>query len=136
MSAWMSAAVVLASLGGAPDGVVLQFSASWCGPCQQMHPIVRRLQQQGYAIRHVDVDQEPSLARRFNVASYPTFVLIVRGQEQQRISGAISEARLRQLASQMPAKPDPTPEATVTPMPNLGSSGASSGSSSGASSVG
>src|SRR5207342_389065 len=47
------------------DNVLLDFTATWCGPCQQMSSIVSRLERQGYPIRKVDVDQEPDLAAKY-----------------------------------------------------------------------
>lgn len=85
-----------------PQGVVLDFSAQWCGPCQQMSPLVARLEREGYPIRKVDVDKEPALARQFKVSSIPAFVLIVNGQEVQRIVGQTSETQLKQLLAQIP----------------------------------
>src|SRR6267154_762786 len=60
------------------DGVV-EFTASWCGPCQQMSPIVSRLERHGYSIRKVDVDSNRDLCRRFNVDRMPTFLVVVDG---------------------------------------------------------
>jgi len=99
MTGLSSLVVALAAVGGAPDGVLLDFSSSSCGPCQAMMPAVHRLQKQGYAIRTVDVDREPALSQRFGISHVPTFVLVVKGQEQQRYTGTLSEAQLRRMAS-------------------------------------
>ncbi|MFP6765808.1 MAG: trypsin-like peptidase domain-containing protein [Planctomycetaceae bacterium] len=110
MSSLTGVAVAMAaSLGGGPDGVILEFSAAWCVPCREMAPVVSRLQEQGYPIRTVDFDRERDLAQRFQIESLPTFVLIVRGREQERFSGRLSETRLRQMAQRIPARgPKPT----------------------------
>lgn len=102
------------AFAGDPDNVLLDFSATWCGPCQQMSPIVSRLEREGYPIRKVDVDQERDLARRFNVSSIPAFVLVVDGQEATRVVGKVSEQDLKRMMMRItqrarPAKPqDPS----------------------------
>uniref|UniRef100_A0A7C2NVV6 Thioredoxin domain-containing protein n=1 Tax=Schlesneria paludicola TaxID=360056 RepID=A0A7C2NVV6_9PLAN len=91
------------SNGNLQDGVLLDFTATWCGPCQKMSPIVSRLEQQGYPIRKVDVDKERDLAERFGIKTIPTFVLVVGGREVMRQSGGdTSEAQLRRMLLQIP----------------------------------
>ncbi len=85
-----------------PDTVLLDFTATWCGPCQQMSPIVDKLAEQGYPVRKIDVDRERAVAERFGVTAMPTFVLLVNGREVMRQTGATSEAQLRRMVQQIP----------------------------------
>lgn len=96
-----------------PKGVLLDFTATWCGPCQKMSPLISRLKREGYPIRKVDVDQEPELARRFNVSSIPAFVLVVGGQEVARSVGSTTESNLRRMLARIPAA-----ELQRPPVPN------------------
>ena len=79
------------------NNILLDFSAKWCGPCQQMSPIVSKLERQGYPIRQVDIDQEQALAQKYNVESIPCFVLVANGREINRITGATDERQLKSL---------------------------------------
>ncbi len=115
MSTLATMALLMASIGGTPDGIVLNFTATWCGPCQQMSPIVSRLQQQGYAIRKVDFDREKALVNRFNITAVPTFVLVVNGQERERYSGPLSEDQLRRMAASIPEKAEAVASSQSSP---------------------
>lgn len=97
----LSAAGNSAPLGD--ETVLLDFTASWCGPCQTMSPIIDRLAQQGYPVRKVDVDQHRDVAQRFRISSMPTFVLLVNGREVMRQEGMTSEAQLRRMLLQIPS---------------------------------
>ncbi|MCA9113132.1 MAG: thioredoxin family protein, partial [Planctomycetaceae bacterium] len=95
----------MAAITGQPRGEVLDFSATWCGPCQQMAPIVSKLERQGYPIRKVDVDTNRALAQKYGISSIPAFVLVVDGKEVTRIVGAVSEQQLVGMLSQIPSDP-------------------------------
>jgi len=81
----------------AGDVVLLNFSASWCGPCRQMAPLVGEITAAGWVVRHVDVDHEGDLVRRFGVTGVPCYVLLVKGQEIGRINGATTRGELETL---------------------------------------
>lgn len=89
------------------QNIVYDFSAVWCGPCQQMAPLVARLEREGLSIRKVDIEKEKELADRFGIISIPTFVVVVDGKEVQRQSGAMTESDLRNLVAKLPANSGP-----------------------------
>lgn len=101
----LASLIVAASVGAGSQGVVLDFTADYCGPCQSMNPIVQRMQRQGYAIKQVDVEKYPELARKYNVTRIPTFVLLVDGQEVKRLNGVVSETSLKQFTPLMQKQP-------------------------------
>lgn len=120
MSSVSSLVLLLAVIGGAPRGEVIDFSGTRCVPCQQMSPIVARLEREGLPIRKVDVDREPELAERMRVRSIPTFVLLIDGKEAHRIVGMTSEAELRRLIARIPAEPVAEPPSVAPPEPPAG----------------
>jgi len=100
-------------------GVVLaDFSATWCGPCQAMAPIVERLAARfdGRAdVVKIDVDQAGELASTYGVRGVPTFLLFANGQVVERVVGATSETALAAvIESQLvPARKDYQPLGAV-----------------------
>jgi thiol-disulfide isomerase/thioredoxin len=84
----------------ARDIVLLDFTATWCGPCRKMEPTIHSLQKAGYPIRQVDVDDEPDLAQKFDVRTIPTYVLLVDGQEVARQRGIVSQTQLERMFRQ------------------------------------
>src|SRR4029079_19216534 len=98
--------VSLVGWNGNLDGVVLDFTAPWCGPCQQMSPIVSKMERHGFPIRKVDYDTNPDLVRRFGIRSIPAVVLVVDGVEQERVGGVVSEETLKRLCARVPRPPE------------------------------
>jgi thiol-disulfide isomerase/thioredoxin len=102
----------------AGDVVLLNFSASWCGPCRQMAPLVGEITAAGWVVRHVDVDHEGDLVRRFGVTGVPCYVLLVKGQEVGRINGATTRGELENLLAKsrqpLGLAPLTTPRAAAT----------------------
>jgi thioredoxin 1 len=71
---------------------LVDFYATWCGPCQMMHPILDKLKiEMGTAIRilKIDVDKNQDVAEKFKVRGVPTFVLFKKGEVKWRQSGAM-----------------------------------------------
>jgi len=81
------------------SGEVVMFSATWCGPCQSMHKIIREAKEQGIPITVYDIDDDKALSKRHRVTAVPTFLkLDNRGREVARRSGAMSLEELRRFA--------------------------------------
>lgn len=77
--------------------VLVDFWATWCGPCRRQAPIVEELAEEGYAVGKVDVDAEPSLAQQFHIMSIPTLLVFKGGKEVQRLVGLTGKETLRGL---------------------------------------
>ena len=75
--------------------VLIDFWATWCGPCMSQGPIVEELAEEGYAVGKVDVDQNMALAQQFRVVSIPTLILFKNGAEVQRFVGLTSKEDLK-----------------------------------------
>ena len=76
---------------------VLFFTATWCGPCQKMVPLIENLKKQGFPICVVDVDRNLDLAKQYKVETIPCFIVVSKGVEVQRITGTQSEKVLKKL---------------------------------------
>lgn len=76
--------------------VLVDFWASWCGPCRRQAPIVEELSQEGYAVGKVDVDAEPELAQRYGIMSIPTLIVFKNGQEVSRSVGLTPKEGLKE----------------------------------------
>lgn len=69
---------------------VINFSASWCGPCKKFAPLFQELASKYTDITFykVDIDKLPDLALFYNVNSMPTFLFFELGQIQSTVTGA------------------------------------------------
>ena len=71
--------------------VVVDFWATWCGPCKRLAPVIEALAQDydGKAIvGKCDVEEDEDLAMRFGIRSVPTIVFLKDGKEKDRVVGA------------------------------------------------
>jgi len=73
---------------------IFYFTAEWCSPCKKTKPIVEELKKEGYQFQIIDADYEQLLAKRFEIKSIPTFVLLEDGKELNRITGAKTRGEL------------------------------------------
>ncbi len=83
--------------------VLVDFWATWCGPCQMMAPVFEQLAARKSAVLRVaklETDQAPQSAAQFAIRSIPTLILFKAGREVARSSGAMSLAALEGWLSQ------------------------------------
>ncbi|KAK1425805.1 hypothetical protein QVD17_21166 [Tagetes erecta] len=69
--------------------MVIDFSADWCGPCKFIEPTVHDFADEFSDVDFIkiDVDELPDVAKDFDVKAMPTFVLVKKGKERERIVG-------------------------------------------------
>ena len=86
------------------EGLTLvDFFATWCGPCKMMHPVLEQLKDElGESIRiiKIDVDKNTNLAMNYRVQSVPTLMLFRKGEMLWRQSGALRLNDLKAIVSQ------------------------------------
>lgn len=76
---------------------LVDFYATWCGPCKMMHPVLKELASdvKGEAkILKVDIDKNQKLANKLGIRSVPTFIIYKSGKEMWRKSGGMSKGAL------------------------------------------
>ena len=79
--------------------VLLDFFASWCGPCRMVGPILDEIAEEREDIKvcKINVDENPELAKRFRVMSIPTLIVMEKGEVLNRATGARSKDGILEL---------------------------------------
>ncbi|MDD7770765.1 thioredoxin [Suipraeoptans intestinalis] len=82
--------------------VLVDFWATWCGPCQALGPVIDELAGEvtDAKICKLDVDESPELARKFRVMSVPTLIVFRNGEAVKRVVGGKSKGELLELLQQ------------------------------------
>lgn len=83
--------------------VLVDFWATWCGPCRALGPILEKLAREyagGFVLAKVDTDREQALAMQFQIRSIPTVMLFKDGKAVSGFPGALPEGQIRSFLTQ------------------------------------
>ena len=69
---------------------VIDFWATWCGPCKLMNPILDEVEKEhpDLTITRIDIDSDKDMVEQYNIQSVPTYIILKDGKEVDRIIGA------------------------------------------------
>ena len=79
--------------------VLVDFWATWCGPCQMISPIIEQLSQENtsFTVGKVNVDEEPELATKFGITAIPTLLVFKNGKLAAQRVGFISKPEIEAM---------------------------------------
>jgi thioredoxin 1 len=91
-----------AAIAGADVRVLVDFGATWCGPCKVLEPIVEAIAEENAGrilVAKVDIDESPNVAARYGVRGAPTILVFDKGKKIAQHVGVTSKARLLELVA-------------------------------------
>lgn len=80
--------------------VMVDFFATWCGPCQMFSPIVEQIEDKydgDLTVVKVDIDENSDIAEKYTIQSVPTTILFKNGEVVERVSGMLSLSQCSDL---------------------------------------
>lgn len=79
--------------------VLIDFWATWCGPCRMLSPIVDDVAATHPELKvgKVNIDEQPDLANQFNVMSIPTLIVFKDGQKVNESAGLVAKEKIEEL---------------------------------------
>ena len=86
--------------------VLVEFSATWCGPCRALEPVLERLASGAngrFKVAKIDMDEAPRLVAKYRVRGAPTVMLFVNGEERGRHLGLTRQETLAALVDRAAA---------------------------------
>ncbi|GKS57891.1 thioredoxin [Nitrospira sp.] len=96
-----------AEVAKAPELVMVDFWAVWCGPCQMVAPIVDELAQEyegKLRVRKLNTDENPEIAGRYQIMSIPTILFFKNGELVDRLVGARPKRQFKELIDKLLAQ--------------------------------